>query len=398
MPAFEFHAVDSAGKRHRGVREGATAYAISRSLEDAGLLVLACEEARESTQRGVLLFRRRAVLSFARAIASLVNSGLPLTRAVTSAEYVTPAGLRPVLRDLRARLDRGDSFATALAAHDKLFSPVFIGIVHSGEQSGDLPAALERVAEHLEKEDEFRSRVLSAATYPLLLTVTGTIALSVLFVVVLPRFIDLLEGVGASLPRATLLLLAIARIGSRIAPFAPVLLLTLVVSLGVFKATDSGRRAIARMLLRIPLLGTMRRNALAARFARLMAVLLGGGAPALAALEHAAKSLGDPLARAEIERIRLRVREGSTLNAAMSERPFFPPLLIQLVGVGEQASKLEEFFKRSAELFERETQRTLERLVTTAEPVLVVAFGIVIGFVALALFQAIYGVNAGVMQ
>lgn len=398
MPAFAFHAVDSAGKRYRGVREGATAVAITRGLQDEGLLVLRCDENAESLRRGVLLFRRRAVLAFARALASLVDSGLPIARAIRSAEYVTPAGLVPVLRDLGARVDRGDSLATALAQHPKLFSPIFVGIVHSGERGGELGNALNRLAEHLEKEDEFRSRLTSAATYPLLLTVTGTLALGVLFVMVLPRFIDLLEGVGAQLPRSTIMLLAIARAGATLAPFAPALLLAFVIAIVFTQATNAGRMGIANALLRAPVIGTMRRNALAGRFARLMSVLLGGGATALTALEHAGASLGDPVARAELERIHRRVREGRALHVAMLETGFFPPLLVQLIGVGEQASRLEDFFRKSADLFERETQRTMERIAATAEPVLVVCFGLVIGFVALALFQAIYGVNAGIMQ
>jgi type II secretory pathway component PulF len=362
------------------------------------LLVLRCDEVRETLPRGILVFRRRAVLAFARAIASLVGSGLPLSHAIRSAEYVSPPALTRILRDLRARIDRGDAFATALAAHPSLFSPVFVGIAHAGERSGDLPGALNRIAEHLEKEDEFRSRVLSVAMYPLLLSVTGTIALGVLFVVVLPRFIALLEGAGATLPRSTMLLLAAARLGSALMPYMPAILLSCAVAIVTMRATEAGRRMIALAFLRVPVAGAIRRKSLAGRFARLMSVLLGGGAPVLSALDHAAASVGDPVTRAEVERIRDRVREGRPLHEAMAEGAFFPPLLEQLVGVGEQASRLEEFFRKSAELFERETQRTMERLATTAEPLLVVCFGLVIGFVALALFQAIYGVNAGIMR
>lgn len=162
--------------------------------------------------------------------------------------------------------------------------------------------------------------------------------------------------------------------------------------------TEPGRRAVAGIALRLPLIRSIRRDALAGRFARLASVLLHGGAPMLAALDHAAESLADPIARDEVLRIRARVREGASLDRAVREGRLFPPQLGQLVAVGEEAGRVEEFLARAADLFEERTARTLQRLVTLLEPAMIIGFGVIVAFVALSLLQAIYGVNAGAFR
>jgi type II secretory pathway component PulF len=147
-------------------------------------------------------------------------------------------------------------------------------------------------------------------------------------------------------------------------------------------------------MLALPLVSTLRKYALAARFSRLVGVLIGGGAPLLAALDDTVESLTDPVAREAAERIRTRVREGGSLRAAIAESPVFPPLLAQLVGVGEEAGRLREFLLKAADIFEERTERATQRLATLAEPAMIVVFGAVVAFIALSLLQAIYGINA----
>jgi type IV pilus assembly protein PilC len=166
---------------------------------------------------------------------------------------------------------------------------------------------------------------------------------------------------------------------------------------GIFawmRGSDEGRRFASRALLSIPAVNTLREYALAARFSRLLSVLLGGGAPLLAAIDDTIESLGDPVAQDDVSRIRTRVREGSSLRAAVGDSEIFPPLLAQLIGVGEEAGQLKEFLGKSAEIFEERTERATQRLAALAEPAMIVVFGAIVAFVALSLLQAIYGINA----
>jgi type II secretory pathway component PulF len=164
------------------------------------------------------------------------------------------------------------------------------------------------------------------------------------------------------------------------------------------RQTDDGRRAWGGLLLRLPLIGALRRQALSARVARLLSVLLGGGAPLLTALEDSRACLSDPLAQDDLTRIRDQVREGVALHRAIATGGLFHPLLAQLVAVGEESGRLQEFCLKAAELFEERTERGAQRLVTLLEPAMIVSFGLVVAFVALSVLQAIYGVNAGVLR
>lgn len=398
MPTYAYKAVGGDGKRTRGFEHAASPGALTRALEDRGLLVLDIGDAASDAATSSRKFKfglRREVLEITRAMAALLPAGMPLAQSLNAATGVSSGEVRTALQEVRARVERGEMLSAALAGYPRLFPPMYIGVVRAGEKSGDLDSAFSRLAIQLERDELLRGRVLSAAIYPLLLATAGTMAVTVLLFFVLPRFVGLLEGTGAKLPASTRLLLGLSALLHQfwfmliLIPAGIVLLITWL------RQSEEGRLAAARMLLALPLVNTLRRYALAARFARLVGVLLGGGAPLLTALDDTVESLGDPVARREVERIRTVVREGSSLRAAVSQSPIFPPLLSQLIGVGEEAGRLREFLLKAAEIFEERTERATQRLATLAEPAMIVMFGAVVATIALSLLQAIYGINAG---
>jgi general secretion pathway protein F len=393
---FAYRAVDAAGKRHRGSLEAVNPAALSRALEARGLLVFDADEAASgvSATAGFGFGRRRAVLELTRALAALLPAGMPLSRALGTASQVVSGEVSQAMTTVRERVERGQSLAAALAEHPHLFPPLYVGLVRAGEKSGDLDSTFGRLAEQLEREEQLRGRLISASVYPLLLVGIGGVALVVLMLIVLPRFVELLGGAGASLPGSTALLLRISTLLQSLWPVLLLLPFGAVALAASAAATERGRRIGAQLLLLIPGVGRLRRAVLAGRFARLVAVLLGGGAPLLIALEDAEQSIGDPLARDDLARIRGRVREGASFSGAIAEGFVFPPLLAQLVAVGEDAGRLREFLLEAATIFEDMTERILQRLVTLLEPTTILVFGGIVAFVALSLMQAIYGVNA----
>ncbi len=396
MPTYAYQAVDGTGKRMRGQAQAASSGALSRTLEERGLFVLDVAESAEGagTSKGFRIGRRREVLEVTRAMAALMPVGMPLAQALNAASGVASGDVKAALQEIRARVERGDTLSTALADHPRLFAPIYVGLVRAGERSGDIDSAFARLADQLERDEELRGKVLSAAIYPLLLATAGSVAVTVLLFFVLPRFVTLLEGSGAKLPASTAMLLALS---AGLHRFWPVLLLLpfVIAAIGAWMSgTDDGRRALSRLLLVLPGVGTLRRYALSGRFARLVGVLLGGGAPLLTALDDSIESIGDPVARDDTIRIRTLVRDGSSLRAAVAESPIFSPLLAQLIGVGEDAGQLRVFLMKAADIFEERTERATQRLATLAEPAMIVVFGAIVAFVALSLLQAIYGINA----
>ena len=327
-------------------------------------------------------------------MAALLPAGMPLSKALAAGATSAPASVRPILDAVRAKVERGEELATALAEHPKLFTSLYVGIVRAGEKSGSLDQAFVRLADHLERESELRSKLVSMSIYPVLLAMVGAAAVLVLVLFVLPRFAELLQDSGAALPATAGAIVQVTEWLSANWKALTIIPPAFLVAFAWLRTAESGRHFGSNALIHLPVIGIWRRQTLAAAFARMVGELLTGGAPLLMALQDAHDCMTDPVARAETERIRLCVREGSALHAAISERSIFPPVLPQLVALGEDAGRLAQFLIKSAELLERKTERTLERLVAIAEPAMIIGFGGIVALVALALLQAIYGVNA----
>lgn len=400
MPTYAYKAVNGEGRRLRGVEHAASVGALTQTLEGRGFLVLEVADAPDEAAGGggFRFGRKREVLEVTRALAALLPAGMPLAHSLNAASGVTSGDVRDALQEVRARVERGEMLSGALTAYPKLFPPMYIGVVRAGEKSGDLDGAFARLAAQMERDEQLRGKVASAAIYPLLLATAGTVAITILLFFVIPRFVTLLADTGAALPTSTKLLLGLSALLHRFWPMLVVAPGLIALVLTWMRQTNDGRRVASRIMLTLPLVRTLRQYALAARFARLVGVLIGGGAPLLTALDDTIESLTDPIAKDDADRIRTLVREGSSLRAAVAASPLFPTLLAQLIGVGEDAGRLKEFLLKSADIFEERTERATQRLATLAEPAMIVMFGAIVATIALSLLQAIYGINAGSLK
>jgi type II secretory pathway component PulF len=401
MPAFAYRVATPDGVTLHGVEQAATAAALERALAARGLFPLEVRPAEERAvrRRSALVSRRQDVTAALRYLATLLGAGFPLDRALAAVTRV--AARRDVagaLVAVRERVRAGAHLADALAEHPRVFPRLAVGMTRAGERGGHLAQALERLAVQLEREQALRSRIATALTYPAVLAVAGTVVLAVLCGYVLPRFVELLVDAGAALPRSTALLLAAADAVRRGWAVAVGGGLALAAAAASVVRTDAGRHRAHELALRAPLLGPLRACAAAVRFARALGTLLGTGMPVLGALEIAASGLADEAVAAEVRRAREEVRAGGRLAAALGRGRTFPPLLIQMMEVGEEGGRLPEMLERAAAALEHELERRLDRLVRLAEPVMILVLGGAIGFVALSLLQAIYGVRMDVLQ
>ena len=399
MTTFAYRAIDRAGFRRVGHAVTSTPAALVELLNADGLVVVEWSETQARPTIGQSRRKdQKTLIDVTRAIAGLLSAGLPLSRALTSAKSMTMSPYREGLDQIHRAIARGETLAVAMGAYPHLFPPFYLGLVRAAERSADLPAAFTRLAAQLERDDDLRSRLGSAAIYPALLAIVGTAAMLLLMLFVLPRFAAILQGAGAQLPRSTQLLLELAAIAR--AHWLLVLSPIAVVPIGAawVTGTEAGARSWAQAQLRFPGVRAIRRDILAARFARLASVLLEGGTPVLGAIENAAVSLGDPVARVALLRVRAQVREGMRLSGALREGTPFPPLLAQLVALGEETGQLSGFLQKAADLFEQRCERALARLVALAEPVMIIVLALIVGSVALSLLQAIYGVNASAFR
>ena len=398
MPDFAYRVVTAGGRTLRGVQEAASAAALERALSARGLFPIEVSAAsgRRSPRRR-FRSRRADVVEAIRYLATLVDAGFPLDRALgTVVRVVARADVAQALRTVREQVRSGATLADSLAEQPRTFPRLAVGMTRAGERGGHLADALGSLADHLEREEGLRAQLVSAMLYPLLMIVVGGTAVLVLVLYVLPRFVSLLDEVGAALPRSTRLLLETSAF---LGQWWPVLLLAAVAAafLGTaYRRSAPGRAATDALLLRLPLVGPLRQRLVATRLGRSLATLLESGLPILPSLDVAADSLADTAAAREVLLAREEVRAGVPLAAALGRGRAFPYLFLQMVELGEEGGRLPEMLQRAATSAEAELQRGLERLLRLVEPAMIVAFGVVAGFVALSLLQAIYGVRVDV--
>jgi type II secretory pathway component PulF len=398
VPAFAYRAATAAGRTVRGVEEAESPAALERVLGQRGLypLEVAPATARSAGEERRTGFRsRRAdVVEAIRYLATLMDAGFPLDRALTAvSRVVARRDVAAAVLDVRDRVRGGTRLDDALSAHPRVFPRFAVGMVRAGERGGHLADALERLSVQMEREQALRARLISALIYPAVMVAVGAGALVVLFVFVLPRFVTLLQDTGSALPRSTALLLATGQFVSEwwwALLLAPVVLAMLV---SAARATDEGRASVDRVLLRLPIVGPMRGRLASARLARTLSTLLASGLPILPALEIAAESQADAAVAEEVLRAREEVRAGDRLAASLRRAGSFPFLFVQMVEVGEEGGRLAEMLERAASAMEGELERGLDRLMRLVEPAMIVVFGGLIGFVALSLLQAIYGIQ-----
>ncbi|HEX2092406.1 MAG TPA: type II secretion system F family protein [Longimicrobiaceae bacterium] len=398
MPTFAYRATDARGRTLRGAEEAASADAVQGLLARRGLFPLEIHPPGDGAvrrRRALFVSRRTDVTDFITTFAALLQAGLPLDRSL---EVGVRGTARPdvaaAVAAARQRVREGGRLADGLAEPPGLFPPVAIGLIRAAERGGHLDAAVGRLAGYLERERALRARVTSAMIYPLLMLTVGGGAMVVLLLFVLPRFVALLQDSGGRLPRSTAVLIGASQVLTRGLPFLVAGAVALVAAVAALRSSERGRERMDSLLLRVPLLGALRARHATARLASTLSTLLAGGVPLLAALEIACGTTGDAAIAADVRAARDAVRRGGSFSGALGRGRAFPYAFVRLAEVGEETGQLDTLIERAGILLETELERRLERSVALVEPALIVVFGCVIGFVALALLQAIYGIHA----
>ena len=331
-----------------------------------------------------------------RLLASLIESGLPIARALGTLQDVAPDSWRPSLPAIRDAVHRGESLANALDGAPIAMPAVVIGIIRAGEAGSGLAASVRRAAALMESVAATRASVRAALAYPLILSVAGAGAVALLVGVVLPRFASILNDLGQALPPTTRIVLAAAQIGR--ASAIPALVATIVATL-VFRAwasSASGRPQWHAWLLAAPVVGPVRRSSAAARYAHALSALLESGVPAGIALRSAADAAGDAAVASRLLRARDRVVHGEPIAAALAAEDASTPTMIRLVRAGEESGRLAELLAHAANIEQERAERSVKNAVRLLEPALIFAFGGLVAFVAAALLQAVYSVRPGV--
>ena len=405
MPAFSFEALDAQGQTRKGVLEADTAKAARGQLRAQALVPLAVQPVDAGQAAGASahwsqrLFTRAAFSATAlavwtRQLAGLVASGLPLERALTAlAEEADDERQHHLVAVLRAEVNAGSTFARALQQHPREFSDIYCAVIGAGEASGSLGLVLERLADDLEERQALQAKLLGAALYPAIVTLVAITIVLFLVTYVVPQVASVFAGTKRALPFLTVAMLGLS---SGVRNYGWLMLSTLVlIAVGARLALSKAdfREKFDAAWLTLPLVGRLARGYNAARFASTLAMLAGAGVPILKALQAAAETLNNRAMRADALDALVLVREGAPLASALAQKKRFPGLVAMFARLGEQTGQLPVMLQRAATQLSAEVQRRALQLATILEPLLIVAMGLIVMLIVLAVLLPIIQLN-----
>lgn len=327
-------------------------------------------------------------------MAGLVGSGLPIERALAAlSEEADDPRQHHLVAALRAEVNAGSTFARALAQHPREFSDIYCAVIGAGEASGSLGPVLERLADDLESRQALQSKLIGAALYPAIVTLVAIVIVLFLVSYVVPQVASVFAGTKRALPWLTVAMLALSDF---VRSYGWAALIALVLGAVGFRLSMKNpvlRERFDAWWLRLPLIGRLARNYNAARFAGTLAMLAGAGVPILKALQAAAETLGNRALRADAMDALALVREGAPLASALAQKKRFPGLISMFARLGEQTGQLPVMLQRAANQLSTEVQRRAMHLATILEPLLIVAMGMVVALIVLAVLMPIIQLN-----
>jgi len=402
VPVFEYKAATNSGDVVQGEMEAASQDAVIRRLQAEGHIPIRAEEITRSapgeTPSAFTFQRRRPgradVNVFTIELATLLQAGLPLDKALEMLVTIADKSpFREVLEKLLTQVRGGASLSAALEFHGRLFSRFYRNMVKAGEASGALDAALARLAEFMERSRELRDSVLSALLYPIVLVVVGILSMAVILGLVIPKISQMFAEAGQQLPWFTRVVVAA---GGLVENYWWLMALG-IVGIYIFMrrqyADPVGRSRWDGRLLRLPLVGALIARLEAARFTRTLGTLLGNGVPLLDAIAIAKEVVANQVIADGIRRVTEQVRQGEGLARPLTEARVFPPLAGHLMQVGEESGNLEAMLMQLAQIYEREVQSALRRLMAVLEPILILGLAVVIAAIILSVVMAILSIN-----
>ncbi len=402
MAAFEFTALDAAGRNSKGLIEGDTPRQVRQMLRERGLTPLDVHEvaAGKAQKRGSFNFKGSANINstelalFTRQLATLTRSGLPLDEALTAVSQQSESKrVQRVTLGVRSRVVEGNSLASALAEFPGGFPTLFRATIEAGEQAGRLDQVLERLADYADRGQQMRSKMMLALMYPLILTVVAIGVIIAMMTYVVPKVVGVFDSIGQELPAITRGLIAVSDFLRNYGIYLAIAIAAVAFLFNRAMLNEEFRRKMHRQQLRLPLIGRLVRGGNTGRFMRTLGILFGSGVPILDALRIGSQVVTNLPMREAVDAAARRVREGVALNKSLAESRLFPPIALHLIASGEASGKLDEMLDRAATNQERELETLVAATVGIMEPMVIVIMGGIVLVIVVAIMLPILDLN-----
>jgi type IV pilus assembly protein PilC len=335
--------------------------------------------------------KRKDLVVFGRQFATMINSGLPLIQCLEIlGDQVENPHLARIIQEVSSDVEAGNTLSDSLAKHDRVFTPLFVNMVAAGEAGGILDRVLYRLAEYLEKSNNIRRKVKGALIYPGVVISIAIIVTIFLLVFVIPTFAKLFESSGLNLPLPTRFTIAASNFMMAAWPLLLILSIASVVGLRRYYRTDRGEYRIDNLLLKIPHLGELLRKASIARFSRTLGTLLSSGVPILDAMEITATTSGNRVIQEAVMQSRSSIATGDTISEPLGKSTVFPPMVVQMIRVGEETGEMDNMLDKIADFYEEEVDVAVETLTSVLEPILIVGIGMIVGGMVVSMYLPIF--------
>ena len=397
--AFAYTVRDGTGREITGSLEADSSEVLAGKLRQMGYFVVSVDEVRSSfTKKEIRLFgakvKSQEVTQFTRQFATMINAGLPLIKCLSIlAQQTESNSLADIITDCQREVEAGRSLSEALAKHPEAFTHLYVSMVRAGELGGMLDDVLLRVASQMERENDIRRKVKSAMTYPIAVLALSFTLLIAMIVFVVPKFANMFKDLGGELPTFTKILVSVSHF---VGGWGGLVILAAIIGFVIFfrrfRATDSGRLLIDRVKLRLPLVGSLFHKYALSRFARTLGTLISSGVPILGALEITGETTGNMVVTKALDDVMMGVKEGETIARPLAQAAVFPPMVTQMIAIGEETGALDVMLAKVSEFYDSEVNASVESLTSIIEPLLIVFLGGTVGTIVIALYLPVFRV------
>ena len=405
MPVYEYTAYNQQGHRRKGIIDAANIISARQKLRETEIFPIEIKESpvdskndgarRKSTGSLFGKVGLREVSVMTRQLSTLLGAGLPLVPSLTSLmAQTTHPQLKKTLAQIKEEVNEGNSLTASMSHFPKVFPPFYINMVRAGEASGTVNLVLERLADFNERQQELKTRVRSALAYPIFMFLVGSLVLFFLVTFVVPNITKIFQEMHQTLPSITILLIAVS---SFLKSFWWILAIVMVFTIGGLRyavaETREGRLLWDKIKLKAPLFGPITQKMAVARFSRTLGTLLQSGVPLLTALEIVRNVVDNRLIADDLQTASREVEEGQNLSSSLARNGLFPPIVIDMISVGEQSGNLEPMLYRVADSYEKEVEASIMMMTSLLEPAMILFMGLVVGFIVVSVLLPIFEMN-----
>ncbi len=407
MPHFHIKARNPAGELVETVIEADNTTLAAQIISNRGMIAISIVKTEHSTNlleqfkqwQALNQLNITDLMLFSRQMYSMTKAGVPLVRALRSMiESTRNIALVEALKDVAKRLESGSGLAPAMNNHKKVFTPLFINIINVGESSGGLDLAFLQIAQYLEREKETEARIKSALRYPMMVIVAISIAMIIVNIYVIPSFKGVFDKIHAELPWQTKLLMSISDFMVHYWLYLLIALIIVITAIIKYINTSPGRLRWDKFILTLPAVGSIIERSTMERFSRSFAMILSAGVPLIQGITIVSAAIGNAYVGSRLDQLRIGIEKGDTISRMARSTQLFPPLVIQMIMVGEETGNISDMLLEVADFYESEIDAELKNLASVIEPILIVAIGMMVLVLALGIFLPMWNLSSAMQH